>query len=273
MLTSLLAVGAIVASYVAPPVVVVGVQAWTFNRFTLYEAVERARKAGARTIEMFPGQKLRPGSDLTVGPSLPESENLALLAHLKTHDVAPVAYGVTGVPTEPDQARVLFRWAKRMGIGVVNTESVEAIDTIEAMVKEFDVKVGFHDHPKRPDDPSYRLWDPEYVYDLVKARDKRIGACADTGHWVRSGIKPVDAIRSLKGRIVSSHLKDLTAFELGAHDVPFGTGVSDMAGILGAFVRIGFRGPASVEYEHNWDDNVSDVAACLGFVRGYFGAK
>ena len=36
---------------------------------------------------------------------------------------------------------------------VINTESIEALDTIEKMVKEFDIKVAIQDHPKRPNDP------------------------------------------------------------------------------------------------------------------------
>jgi len=104
---------------------------------------------------------------------------------------------------------------------------------------------------------------------VVKDRDARIGACADTGHWVRSGIKPTDAIKTLKGRIVSSHLKDLNEFSPGAHDVPYGTGVSDVPGILDAYKRIKMSGPVSVEYEYNWDTNVSDAKECIAFVRNW----
>ena len=142
---------------------------------------------------------------------------------------------------------------------------------IEKLVKEFDIKVGFHDHPKRDNDPKYRMWDPNYVYSLVKDRDQRIGSCADTGHWVRSGIKPVDAIKALHGRIVSSHLKDLNEFSPGAHDMPYGLGVSDIPAILSMFDKMKMNGSVSVEYEYNWDTNVTEVAQCLGFVRGIYG--
>lgn len=251
------------------PEFMLSVQAWTFNRFTLFEAIERTSQAGAKFIEMFPGQMLRPGSDVKVGPEMPEAETAALENHLQKFGIKPVAFGVTGIPKNPAEARPLFQWAKRLKLMVINTESVDAIDTIELMVKEFDIKVGFHDHPKQADNPSYKMWDPAYIYSVVKDRDVRIGSCADTGHWVRSGIKPVDAIKTLRGRIVSSHLKDLNEFSHDAHDVPFGTGVSDMRGILDSYARIGFAGPASIEYEYNWDNSVVDVANCVGFVRGY----
>jgi sugar phosphate isomerase/epimerase len=176
---------------------------------------------------------------------------------------------VTGISRDPAEARKLFTWAKGLGIQVINTESAEAIDTIEMMVKEFDLKVGFHNHPKQPNNPNYRMWDPNYVYGLVKDRDKRIGANADTGHWVRSGIKPVDALKILKGRVVSSHLKDLNVFEPGGHDVPYGMGVSDVRGILEAYQKMGMTGPVSVEYEHNWTKSLPEVAQCVGFMRAF----
>lgn len=254
----------------APESFILSVQAWTFNKFSLYEAIEKAASAGSSHIEMFPGQALKPGSDTKVGPEMSAEETADLKAQMAKFHVTPVAYGVTGIPTDKTEARKLFSWAKGMGLLVINTESTEALDTIEAMVKEFDIKVGFHNHPRQPNNASYKMWDPSYIYGLVKDRDKRIGSCADTGHWVRSGIKPTDAIRILHGRIVSSHLKDLNVFGADAHDVPFGTGVSDMAGILEAYKKLGFRGPASIEYEYNWDSSVPEVAQCVGFVRGRF---
>src|SRR5205823_28196 len=109
---------------------------------------------------------------------------------------------------DPAGARKVFDFAKALRLRAITTESVDSIDVWEPLVKEYDIMVGFHDHPKQPNNPNYRMWDPSYVLSVVKNRDKRIGSCADTGHWVRSGVKPVDALRILHGRIISSHLKD-----------------------------------------------------------------
>lgn len=247
------------------------VQAWSFNPYSVYEAVERASEAGSKNIEFFPGQKLKPGSGSSMGLGLSESELTDLRAHLTKFGVTPVAYGVTGIDSDYNKAKPLFVWAKMMGIKVINTESTESIDTIEKLVKEFDIKVGFHNHPKQPNNPKYVIWDPNYVYNLVKNRDVRIGSCADIGHWVRSGLKPIDALNALHGRIVSSHLKDLNKFGEGAQDVPYGTGVSDIASVLAHYDKIGLKGSVSVEYEYRYDANVNYVAQCIGFVRGIYG--
>lgn len=250
-----------------------GIQAWTFNRFTAFEAIEMTAQAGSRYIELFPGQKMKPASDVAVGPEMGPVATKELEDQLNRFHVQPVAFGVAGISKDPAQARVLFQWAKGLGLLVVNTESIDALDTIEQMVKEFDIKVGIHDHPKRPDDPGYRNWDPNFILSLVKNRDRRIGACADIGHWVRSGVKPLDALRILRGRIVSSHMKDLNEFSPNGHDVPFGTGVSDIPAVLREFRAQHFEGPASVEYEYNEEHSLPEVASCIGFVRGYLVGK
>jgi len=51
-------------------------------------------------------------------------------------------------------------------------------------------------------------------------------------------------------------------------DVPAGTGVSDVPGILDELKRQHFAGNISIEYEYNWENNVIDCGQCVGFVRG-----
>lgn len=248
----------------------IGCQAWTFNKFSVIEAIDKTAEAGGKVIEFFPGQKLSPEQpDVKFGHEASPEVWDKVKARLKEKNITPLAYGVVGLSKDEAASRKVFEFAKAFGIRVINTESVDSIDTFEKLVKEFDIKVGFHDHPKRADDPKYRMWDPNYILEVCKDRDPRIGSCADTGHWVRSGLKPVDCLRILKGRVVSSHLKDLHAPLPSGHDVVYGTGVSDVPAILDEFRAQGFEGPISVEYEYNWDKNVEDAKQCIDFVRNY----
>jgi sugar phosphate isomerase/epimerase len=252
----------------------IGCQAYTFNRYSVFEAIEKTAAAGGRVIEFYPGQKLSPEEPKASWDHNASPETIQKVKDkLAEFKLKAVNYGVVGVPKDEAGARKLFEFAKTMGLRAITTESVDAIDTIEKMVKEYDIMVGFHDHPKRPLDPGYRMWDPNYILSVVKDRDPRIGSCADTGHWVRSNLKPVDCLRILKGRIISSHLKDLNQMGSGAHDVPYGMGVSDVPAILDELKAQGFDGNISIEYEFDWDRSVPEVAQCIGFVRGYGAAK
>jgi len=247
-----------------------GCQAWTWNNFTVFDAIEKTAQAGGKVIEFYPGQKLSQEEPNVSWDQNASPETIRKVKDkLAEYHITPVNYGVVGISKDPAEARKLFEFAKTLGLRAITTESVEAIDTFEPLVKEYDIMVAFHDHPKQPNNPGYRMWDPSYILSVVKGRDPRIGSCADTGHWVRSGLRPVDCLRILKGHIISSHLKDLNEMGPEAHDVPFGTGVSDVAAILDELHRQGFDGNISIEYEYQMDRSMPMVAQCIGFVRGY----
>lgn len=252
----------------------IGCQAWTFNHFTVMEAIDKTAEAGGKIIEFYPGQQFS-----TEQPGLKFDHNASdemiaqVQARLQKDGIRAVNYGVVGIPNNEAEARQIFEFAKKLGLYGITTESVESIDIIEKLVKEYDIRVGFHDHPRRPNDPSYKMWDPNYVLSVVKGRDRRIGSCADVGHWVRSGLNPVDCLKILKGRIISSHLKDLNEKSPDAHDVPYGTGVSDIPAILKELKHQHFVGNISVEYEYDWTTSLPEVAQCIGFVRGYGARK
>lgn len=253
----------------------IGCITYTFNQYSAFEAIEKSVAAGGLAIEISPGQILS-AEDPNVKVDISASDEVIakVKAKLKQHHATAVSIGVVGLPNNEAECRKVFEFARKMGLATINAEPAEdALDLVERLIKEYDIKVAIHNHPRNPDGPAYRYWDPSYILSLVKDRDPRLGACADTGHWIRSGIKPVDALKILKGRIISVHLKDLNVFSRGGHDVPFGTGVADIAAILDELRSQGFEGTIAIEYEYNWTSSVPEVAQCIGFIRGYGAAK
>jgi sugar phosphate isomerase/epimerase len=244
-----------------------GCQSYTFKDFTAFEAIDKTVEAGGKVIEFFPGQKLsadRPNAKLD--HHMTDEDIAALKAKLAQAGIIAVNYGVVGGRDEAEW-RQIFEFAKKLNLYGVTTESVDQLDIIEKLVKEFDIRVGIHEHERRDDDPSYKVWDPKYVLSVVKDRDNRIGACADTGHWVGSGLDPLESIKLLKGRVISCHLVDKSAVGRRGHAVPFGTGVGKIKEILDELKAQGFEGNISIEYEYNWADSVPDVKQCVDFVR------
>ena len=244
-----------------------GCQAYTFNRFIAFEAIEKTAQAGGKTIEFYPGQKLSPDKpNVKLNHDASAETITAIKDQLAKHKIRAVNYGVVG-GKDAAEWRKIFEFAKKLDLYGITTEDVGHIDDIEKLVKEFDIRVGYHEHGKRPNDPNYKVWDPKFVMSLVKDRDSRIGACADTGHWATSGLKPLDCLRILRGRIISCHLKDRPVIGEQKPDVVYGTGVSDVKGMLDELKQQGFNGNISIEYEANWDNSVPDVKQCVDFVR------
>jgi len=247
----------------------IGCQAYTFKEYSVFEAIEKTAETGGRVIEFFPGQTLSKEEPTVKWDHNATDDTIAKVkAKLAQYKIMAVNYGVVGIPKNEAEARKIFEFAKKMGLRAVTTESTDAIDTIEKMVKEYDVMVGFHDHPRQANNPKYQMWDPHYILSVVKDRDKRIGACADTGHWQTSGLNPVYCVRVLKGRIISSHLKDKLDFG-ASHDVPYGQGVGEIKNVLDELKKQGFEGNISIEYEYNWLKSVPEVKQCVDFVRSY----
>jgi sugar phosphate isomerase/epimerase len=250
----------------------IGCQAYTFNKFSAFEAIEKTAQAGGKVIEFYPGQKLsKEEPTLKVDHDASDAVIEKVQKKLAEHKIKAVNYGVVGIPKDEAKARKIFAFAKKMGMRAITTESTDAIDTIEKLVKEYDICVAFHDHPRKQKDAKYRMWDPYYILEVCEGRDARIGACADTGHWQTSGLNPVWCVRTLKGRIISSHLKDKADYG-ESHDVPYGTGVGEIGRVLDELKKQGFNGNISIEYEYKWENNVPDVTQCIDFVRQYKGA-
>ncbi|MGM0505828.1 MAG: sugar phosphate isomerase/epimerase family protein [Bacteroidota bacterium] len=249
---------------------VVGTQAFTFSRFSALEAIEKSAAAGARVIELYPGQPLAPEGEDEVGPEMSEEALERLTSALEEHDLQPVNFGVVRFQGE-DQTRAVFEFARELELEAVTTELLtrEDVEAVTPFVEEFDIRVAIHNHPKNPEDESYRIWDPEYVASMLEGADPRIGVSADTGHWIRSDLNPVEALQTLEGRLVSLHLKDVNARNRDGEDVIYGTGLSDIPAILSELERQSFGGHISIEYESNWLESVPDVAHNIGFIRGW----
>lgn len=236
------------------------IQCWSFRNFTFFEAVEKAERMGVKYLEMYPGQTVGAAfGDAKTGPDMPPDVQQAVLARLEEAGIRVVNYGVTGIPGDEAARRRLFDWAKSMGIETICSEPDPAIlPAVDALCQEYGINLALHNHPR----PT-RYWNPQTVLDACAGRSERIGACGDTGHWMRSDIQPLEAVRLLEGRLITFHFKDLNRFGQGAHDVVWGTGEGQVIEVLRELRRQGVEAVFSIEFEHNWDHNETDIAACV----------
>ncbi len=240
-------------------------QCWSLREFTLFEAIEMAAAAGIGAVEIYPGQKLGGGhGDLKTGVDLPADKIQAILDHLQKHHLVACNFGVTEISKKEEEARKVFEFARKLGLYGVTTESLDALDTLEKLAAEYDLKVCFHNHPK----PT-KLWNPDTVWQAIAGRHPNLGYCADLGHWASSGLDPAAVIRKIAPRVHAFHMKDRASIEKWTHDRPFGTGIIDLPAILDEVRKHGFAGNVSIEYEHNWKNSLPEIAQCAGYLRGY----
>ena len=235
-----------------------GVQSYSFNWFTFEESLQKSAAMGLKVIEAFPGQRLAKKNEVAVGDGMSTADRNAMKKLLKDYGIELVNFGCCGLPNNEAACRKTFDFAKEMGIETLVSEPpFDAFDLLDKLCEEYKINVAIHDHPK----PS-RYWDYKTVLKVCKDRSPRIGACCDTGHWARSGIHGVEALKALEGRIISFHFGDLNEFgNRRAHDVPWGTGVCDTDGMLKEIYRQKVKAVFSIEYEHNWMNNAPEMAS------------
>lgn len=236
-----------------------GMQAYSFKEFTFFEAVDKTASLGMKVIEAYPGQRFSPERpDAKFHHTMSAELRNEVKQKLCQAKVKMVNYGVVGLPNDEAKCRQVFDFAKEMGIETIVSEPpAEALDLVEKLCKEYKIKMAIHNHPA----PS-KYWDPDRVVAAVKGRSKLMGACADTGHWKRSGICPVEALKKLEGRIISLHFKDI---DNEKKDVIWGTGKCDVKAILTELDRQKFKGVFSAEYEANWKNSVPDLRRCAQY--------
>ena len=235
-----------------------GMQAYSFNRFTFFEAIDKTASLGLRTIESYPGHRLSADhGDAVIDHNMDAALHAAVQEKLASAGVTLACYGVVGLSSDETESRKVFEFAKQMRIETIVSEPPQdAFDLLDSLTEEFDITVALHNHPK----PS-GYWNPDTVLAACEGHSAMIGSCADTGHWMRSGVDPIGALKKIEGRIVSLHLKDLNKFgTMDCHDVPFGQGEGNVRGCMEELLRQGVRAVFSIEYEHNWDDSVPEIA-------------
>jgi sugar phosphate isomerase/epimerase len=242
-----------------------GPAAWSFNRFTFFESVDKTAALHLRYIEAFEGQRVSPDIDAKMGADLPADVIAKIAAKLESARVKLTSIYIHALPGDEAKCRNAFALCRKLGVETIVSEPPpESLDLIEKLCDEYNIKVAIHNHPKG----SSRYWDPQEVLKACRGRSPRLGACADVGHWQRCGVNPVEGVRLLGSRLLSLHVKDLDELGAKGHDVPWGTGRGQIAELLGEVHRLGVTPTLfAIEYEYNWDNNGPDIARSAEFFR------
>ncbi|MCC6509420.1 MAG: sugar phosphate isomerase/epimerase [Pirellulaceae bacterium] len=176
------------------------------------------------------------------------------------------AHGVNALTKDDKANRKVFEFAKAAGIRNITVDPTpDSFESVEALVKEFDIRVAIHNHG-----PTHRYYNKAIdVLRAIENRDPRIGACADLGHFIRSGEDPTQVVRLLAGRLFGVHLKDFAEMTNKTKGVILGKGHLNVAAVFDAMVKTKFPsdGALSLEYEENPSDPLDDIRQCVQVAR------
>ncbi len=240
-----------------------GPAAGSFNKFTFFEAVDKTAALGLRYIEAFEGQRISQEIDVKMSAEISADLLEKVRSKLAGAHVTLTSIYIHSLPGTEPECRKAFEFCHKLGVETIVSEpEPESLNVIEKLCDEYRINVAIHNHAKG----KSRYWHPQEVLRVCEGRSPRLGACADLGHWQRSGIKPVDGVRLLGSRLLSFNFKDLNELSPDAHDVPWGTGQGEVAAVLREVHRLGLKPTIfAIEYEYNWDNNSLEIALCASF--------
>ena len=250
-------------SVAAPPAgrtLTLGVASYSTRKFTLDQTLEMAKTLGVTSMTF---------KDVHIPRTESPDAIRALRAKIVAAGITIMGGGTITLPNDPVEIRKNFEYAKAAGFPLIFTSpDPAALDTIEQMAKEYDIKVAIHNHG-----PEDKWWPrPQDAYAAVKSRDSRLGLCIDVGHTLRTGTDPVAACRECKDRLYDMHVKDLAVKTDRDSQVAVGRGLIDFPALFRTLLDIGYQGQVGLEYEIHEDDPLPGMIESLAYERGVLAA-
>lgn len=234
-----------------------GVALYSFNQHSLDKALTMAAESGVKSVEGFSFYNLGPDFKNKDMGNL-DAEGVTLLKKKLKDKGLTMNSMYVGDANNAAEWKKYFEMGRQLGLKYLVCEpKKEQLGTIDSLAGIYKIKVAIHQHVKG----TSEYWHPDMVLAAIKGH-KNIGACADLGHWVRSGLDPVTCLEILKGHIIGVHLKDVNT---EGNDVDLGTGAINFPGVIKELKEQQFSGTINSECEHNMKDNLKDVKQALDY--------
>ena len=218
----------------------IGLQTWTCRNMDFDQVVAFALKHGITQLQLISKH---------MDPRAPREETLRKKAILDAKGLKAYTFGVNQTSMDMADNRKLFEFAKLMGIQIIVVEpkNMAEWDGLEALVKEYNIKLAIHNHGT-----GTVYGDPATVKQVLAARDRRIGVCLDIGWVTAAGFDAAAVFRDYGDRVFDMHLKDkvVTTAADGKKvptDTEIGKGQSNYAGLFAEIKKSRWSGVMAIE--------------------------
>ena len=236
-----------------------GVASYSMRELPLDQALEGAKTLGVTSMTF---------KDVHLPRTDSPEVTRALAAKIRAAGITIAGGGTITLPNDAAQIKKDFEYAKNAGFPLIFiSPDPKALDTIEQMVKTYDIRVAIHNHG-----PEDKWWPrPQDAYAAIKARDRRMWLCIDVGHTTRTGTNPAQACRECRDRLYDMHVKDLKSME-NHSDTEVGRGIVNFPELFKALLEIGYQGQVGLEYEINAKNPIPGMIESLAYMRGVLAA-
>lgn len=235
----------------------VGVQSYSLRQFKLPEVLRHLQGMGVTYVEF---------ASTHVSPTASDAEIADILKLVADSGLKVSAHGVNRFTNDHDANRKVFEFARRLGAKTITADpNPDSFDSLDKLVAEYDIRIAIHNHG-----PTHRYNKIDSVASAIKDHDKRIGACVDCGHYLRSGEDPVKCVLAFADRTYGVHMKDEAETNTPkSANVVIGKGHLDLVGLFKALRQVKFPadGALSLEYEANPQNPIDDMKACLAAAK------
>ncbi len=243
----------------------VAIQAYTFRKFTIEEMADKLATIGVNEVQLYPGQLVSKDINEKFTPAMPKEKWADVKKLFEKKNLKAVGFGVANVK-DAEQAQQFMEFLKYFGITNMTTESTgESLAALTKAAKAAGIAVSIHHHAS--DSKSNQYYDTKVLFDTIE-KDGYAQAMPDNGHWARSGVNIVEALRMFEGKLLGMHFKDHSTYgDLKSKCVPFGTGELNIPETLAELDRQNFDGYLIIENEHVADDPMPAVTQCVNYLK------
>lgn len=180
---------------------------------------------------------------------------------VESFGITPRAYCVGGLGQgQLPYLENVFEFAKGLGVEViVGVLDPAILLQMDEFCEKYKIYYAIENHRGNVFEAA------DTILKALEGHSLYIGANIDTGHFASAGLKPVDEVRKLAGRVYHVHFKDSDQRQ------PLGSGTADLPAVFAELKRQGYNRLLSIEhYEYGGiEDDVLRVGLtqALGYVK------
>ena len=178
---------------------------------------------------------------------------------VESFGIIPEAYCVGGLGKGnlPDLEKV-FEFANGLGVEVVTgVLDPSILPQMDELCEKYKIYYAIENHRGNVFEAA------DTILEALEGHSEYIGANTDTGHFASAGLKPVEEVKKLAGRIYHVHFKDSDQRQ------PLGSGDADLPAVTAELKRQGYDRLWSIEHYEYKDIDDETLKAGLSQALAY----